>query len=167
MPVSISGDGIVLSRLVKLAGDLSPDSPALKAGLGKIALVIAARAKANIQSQRIIDQGHLLNSIAYQFYRPSSTGVGIQVGSFGVPYAAINEFGGPVTERMRRAMFASMRRRGIMQPNAAKNARRNSKGVITGNIWRARPYLTPAFEASLDMVIDTLADAVANFAADK
>lgn len=109
--------------------------------------MIAARAKFNIRRQGIVDTGRLLNSIRFEFFSEGDV-AGIRIGSFGVPYAAMHEFGGRFTERQRRAMFYWMRRRG--------GPERPSKGVIRGGHFRARPYLRPAVIESREFIIAAL-----------
>jgi phage gpG-like protein len=137
----------LIARLSQRTADLSPKSPVLKEAFTRIGLYVSALAKMNARRQGIVDRGALINSIRHEFFQEGDK-EGIRVGSFNVKYAAINEFGGVVTDRMRRAMFASMRRRG--------GAKRASKNVIRGNRWRPRPYLRPAFIKSRSFTLDTL-----------
>lgn len=128
-----------------------PDDPALREALLRIGFMLEAQAKINIRRQGIIDTGRLLNSIQTRFYTRGDR-VGINVGSFGVPYAALHEFGGPFTDRQRRAMFASLRERGRLGPNR----KGTDKGVIQGGQFRARPYLRPAIDTHRQRIIDII-----------
>jgi len=102
----------------------------------RIALLLAGQAKINVRRQGVVDSGFLLNKIKSEISTKISNGVSrITVGPRGVKYAAMNEFGGIFTDRQRMAMFAELRRQGKLG--------RPSKHVITGKIWRARPYLRP------------------------
>jgi hypothetical protein len=65
----------------------------------------------------------------------------------------MNEFGGTVTDRQRRAMFAALRERG-------GKARSGRAPVILGNHWRARPYLYPAVFDNEQRFIDILREAL-------
>lgn len=134
---------IIIARLRARAERLKPESPEMQAAFHKIGMTIQARARMNITRLGMVDRGSLRESIQYKL-----TDDGLSVGSFGVRYAAIHEFGGPFTARMRRAMFATMRRRG--------GPERPSKGVIQGGRFRARPYLRPAVNESRDFIISTL-----------
>jgi phage gpG-like protein len=129
----------------------SPDSPELKAALFRIAILIESQAKINIRRAGIIDTGRLVNSIRHEFYRDQDK-VGVRVGSFGVPYAALHEFGGQFSDRQRRAMFASLRDRGKLGPKSVKV----DKNVIEGNTFRGRPYLGPAVAAMKPRIIEIL-----------
>jgi hypothetical protein len=71
---------------------LQPNDPRAVEVLTRIGMMIEGEAKLNIRRKRIIDTGTLLNSIRYRIIRQGSASV-VQVGSFGVPYAAAHEFG--------------------------------------------------------------------------
>ena len=129
----------------------SPDSPELKAAFFRIAILVESQAKINIRRAGIIDTGRLLNSIRHEFYQDKDK-VGVRIGPFGVPYAALHEFGGHFSDRQRRAMFASLRDRGKLGPKSVKV----NKNVIEGNTWRARPYLGPAVAAMKPRIIEIL-----------
>jgi len=138
---------VIFARLRDRIAALRPDSPQMAAAFHKIGLLIVARAKMNATRLGIVDRGGLRESIRYEFSKEGDAAV-LRTGSFGIKYAALNEFGGPFTKRMRRAMFASMRSRG--------GPPRPSKGVIQGGRFKARPYLRPAFKDSRDFIITTL-----------
>ncbi len=135
-------------RIRARIASLGPDSPRLREGLLRIGLLIEAEAKLNIRRKGIIDTGRLINSIRHELFKEKSA-AGVRVGSFGVPYAAIHEFGGPFTDAQRRAMFASLRDRGKLGPS-----RTPGKGVIQGNRFIARPYLRPAVNKNRGRIID-------------
>lgn len=118
----------------------------------RIGLQISALAKLNIQRWGMIDTGRLLNSIRYELFQNGSN-VGVEVGSYGVPYAAILHFGGAFTDEMRKAMFASMKAR-------KSKVSRPSKGFLKKGRFPQRPYLTKALVQSRAMVIDTLRNAM-------
>lgn len=101
----------------------------------RIGLLLENQTKLNIRRQGIVDTGNLLNSIQSRVFA-NETSATIQYGSYGVVYAALHEFGGPFTEKMRRAMFAKLRAR-----NAPKKP---GKGLVKGNYIKARPYIRPS-----------------------
>lgn len=148
--IKLNTDSLI-SRLRARSKALAPGSAAMQEALTRAGLIITARAKMNVRRLGIIDTGRLLNSIRYELYTTGNA-AGVRVGSFGVPYAAMHEFGGPFSERQRRAMFAAMRRRG--------GPPRPSKNVIQGSHFRARPYLRPAVKASAGQIIDALREAL-------
>lgn len=134
----------VIERIQKRLDKLDTKSPQMKEAFTLIGLIVASQTKINIRTQGIIDTGTLLNSIRYELIPD-----GVMVGSFGVKYAAINEFGGVFTDKMRRAMFAALRERGGKQ-------RLESRGVIKNDKWKARPYLRPAVKKQTNAIVDIL-----------
>jgi len=124
--------------------------PKIKQALFRIGLLIEAETKQNIRRKGIIDTGRLLNSIKSEIYQRRDS-VGVRVGSFGVPYAAQHEFGGPFTDPQRKAMFASLRDRGQLGP-----VRTPGKGVIQGSRFMARPFLRPAVESTKGRIISII-----------
>lgn len=129
---------------------VDPDSPKMREALLRIGLLVETEAKLNIRRRGIVDTGRLLNSIRHELYRKRSA-VGVRIGSFGVPYAAMHEFGGPFTDKQRRAMFAALRDRGKLGPT-----RKPGKGVIQGNRFMARPYLRPAVRKHRKRIADII-----------
>jgi hypothetical protein len=153
MTIQHNGPEIV-ARLAERIKDFQPESPALRLGLTRIGIGISTIAKLNMRRLGMIDTGNLLNSIAYQFTNENGR-YGINIGSYGVPYAAINEFGGPFTDRMRRAMFANIRK------TKGKKSYSN-KNVIQGGHWRARPYLGPAVVTFGNSVVDIMREVLSS-----
>lgn len=125
------------TRIMDRLSRYRPNDPALREATLRIGLMLEAQAKINIRNNRQVDGGGLLNSIRHQIYSDGNTTT-VEVGSYGLRYAAINEFGGPFTDRMRKAMFANLRKQGKLGPLP------RSKGIIIANNYRARPFLQPA-----------------------
>lgn len=128
----------------------APDDPKLKEAMLRIGFIIEAQAKLNIRRHGAVDTGRLMNSIRSEFYT-RGTRVGIKVGSFGIPYASMNEFGGTFSDQQRRAMFASLRDRGKLGPGKGVD-----KGVVQGGRFMARPYLRPAIMTHRSRIIDII-----------
>jgi phage gpG-like protein len=149
IPLSALGQELE-RRIAQRMRTFQPDDPKLKEAMLRIGFLIESHAKLNIRKHGAIDTGRLFNSIRTEFYR-QNTKVGVRVGSFGVPYAAIHEFGGVFTDRQRRAMFAALRDRGKLGPGKGID-----KGVIQGNTFRKRPYLRPALVVNSDKIIDII-----------
>ncbi len=82
----------LVKRIEKTIKDLSPGREALKSSLTRIGLLVSAQTSLNIRREGLIDTGRLINSIRYELYQDGDT-AGVLVGSFGVPYAAVHEFG--------------------------------------------------------------------------
>lgn len=146
----------IIARLNEQTKSAQPNSPELRSALTRIGILIQTQTKINIRQRGIIDTGRLLNSIRYEFFLEQHI-AGINVGSFGVPYAAMNEFGGIMTENQRRAMFAALARSGKLKGG------RKSKNVITREgRWKARPYLRPAVRNHTERIIAILREALTN-----
>jgi len=150
IPLQNLGDELE-RRILRRIQKFSPDDPRLLQALIRIGITLEAEAKLNIRRKGIIDTGRLFNSIRYELYKGKDR-VGVRVGSFGVPYAALHEFGGPFTDRQRRAMFASLRDRGKLGGNYTP------KGVVQGGRFIGRPYLTSALEAKKGRILDIIRD---------
>lgn len=146
----MSNSSFIIGRMNVLAKNLSPGSPQITETLLRVAMMVIAKAKVNVRRHRMVDSGRLMNSLRWEFYRQGDTD-GVYIGSFGVKYAAMNEFGGEVSERQRRAMFASFGRRTVKLP---------SKRIITksgsGWRWKPRPYLRPALKESQQYIMETI-----------
>lgn len=142
----------LVTRLAKRFEKLRAESPELFNALERIGMLVSAKAKLKVRGYGMIDTSRLIGSLRYEPYKMSN-GIGMKVGSFGVPYAAIHEFGGPFTEQMRRAMFADLARRG-------KLGRPGGKGVIRDNYIPPRPYLMPSVRSSQPFIISTLKKAL-------
>ena len=118
-----------------------------KKRLTRIALLLENQTKINIRRQGIVDTGNLLNSIQSRVASRQNSAI-ITYGSFGVVYAGIHEFGGPFTDRMRRAMFARLNARGAPP--------KPGKGIIQGGFIRARPYIRPSIIQQRRRIIQIL-----------
>ena len=136
-------------RILTKIRRLGPDSIELRETLLKIGILLETEMKFNIRRKQMVDTGKLLNSIRHELFREQSV-VGVRVGSFGVPYARMHEFGGPFTDRQRRAMFASLRRTGKLKRD------RVSKGIIRGNTFVGRPFMRPAVVKHRQRIVDLL-----------
>lgn len=142
----------LVTRLAARFEPLRNDSPELYEAFNRIGLLVSAKAKMNVRRYGMIDTGRLINSLRHEVYK-TQEGIGVKVGSFGTPYAAIHEFGGPFTEQMRRAMFADLARRGRLKKGGGK-------GVIRGNYIPPRPYLMPAVNSSRPFILSILRKAL-------
>ena len=140
-------------RLRARIRQLDPDNPRIHESLLRIGFLLESQVKLNIRRKRIIDTGRLLNPIRHELIKRGQI-VGVQVGSFGVPYAAIHEFGGIMTDRMRRAMFWTLRQAGRL------GRVRTSKGIVQGQTFMARPYLRPAVRMHRDRIVNIIRDMI-------
>lgn len=87
--------GQLSDRIAQKQKMLYPDSPEVVAALMKIGIKLEADIKRNIRRARLIDQGALINSIKHRIVSEGKAGI-LQVGSWGVPYARIHEYGGVI-----------------------------------------------------------------------
>ena len=144
---------VILKRLENMRLVASGDNPRLRTALIRVGSVLEAEMKMNIHRQKMTNTGRLLNSIRYEV-KAMGDKTQLTVGSFGVEYAAINEFGGKMTTRQVHAMFASFRGR----------AKRAGKGVVKiygdgSGYHRARPYMRPAVNKHRTFMLDIIRDA--------
>jgi hypothetical protein len=137
----------VLKRISEKNAAFKPDSPELVKALTEIGLRVTAIAKLKATQRRIVDSGNLRARIGYEFFKEGNIS-GIRIGTFGVRYAAMNEFGGRVTPGMLRAIFA-----------VKKGKKYKPKGVINNMYWMPRPFLRPAFISSRAFITDRIAEA--------
>ena len=143
----------LIARLERVKTSLNPTSPEMKAVLTRIGLVLQAEMRLNIGRHKMIDRGRLLNSIKYEIEQSGDTAF-LSVGSYGVRYAAMNEFGGAMSRAQVRAMFVALRE----QNGRVKRA---GKGIVTINAdgtgwWKERPYIRPAIIKHREFILDML-----------
>lgn len=153
-------DRVIIDRLRAHIQANAPTNDRVKAGLLRVAMIVTAKAKLNVRKSKpsIIDTGHLSNSLRWEFRKNGDVN-SIAIGSFGVIYAAMNEFGGPISEKQRRAMFAAMSKRRVKRaPRNPPVVTKNPNGE--GLYWRPRPYLTPAFVSSKDQILAIINDLI-------
>ena len=139
-------------RLERRLDQYQVGSPEFTRLLTTLAMRLEMETKLNVRREGIIDTGRLFNSIQAKI-RQSTNTASVQVGSFGVPYARIHEFGkSDMGPRQRAAMFARLREEGkIGKPG---------KGVIFARSFRARPYLRPAFRKVIGNIDRLLRDLI-------
>ena len=157
MGVKVSGTTRILDRLRSLSKSTNPNSPAVRAALTRAALLIVNQAKINIRRQGLIDEGNLVNSIKFEFTRPEAQRFGVNVGSFGVPYAAVWE--GILGTRIK---IKSHTR--VITQAFGRNLGRAIPVTVDSHIRniRPRPYLGPAFQLHRDKVRELVSEALRN-----
>lgn len=142
---------LVLSRMLNRMDAFSPNSPEYKRALFHVGTVVRNIAMENLTRQGAISSGQLRARMAFRIEGNADV-QRVLIGAFGVRYARMVEQGGAFTDAMRRAMFASFRERGLPP--------RQGKGVITGNRYRARPYLAPALRQARATIVKLLREAL-------
>lgn len=83
---------VLTQRIQRRLDRLSTNNPQMKAALLRIGHLIEGEAKQNIRQAKLIDTSRLINSIRH-FVLLKGDISELTVGSFGVPYAAVHEFG--------------------------------------------------------------------------
>jgi phage gpG-like protein len=143
-----SGANALISRIQTRFKSLDPSDRQYKQALVRVGSLLEAQIKINIRQKGIVDTGRLLNSIRYEIENQGKRSI-VRVGSFGVPYAGTHEFGTTFTDKMRRGMFAALRRQGRRQRGKDKN-------VIVGGRFIARPFIGPALVQHRQKIRDIL-----------
>lgn len=134
-------------RLLVRLSRLSGDAPELRQALFAIGNLIANKAKNRALRERAIDSNAYRSRIAFRIEK--SAGLSrVVVGSFGVKYARMIEYGGVMTRRQMRAMFYAMRKAG--------KPRRPGKGIIENGYYHARPVMGRAFDESQPGIMSIL-----------
>jgi hypothetical protein len=146
--IKISSASRILARLARY----KPDSPEMAQALFAIGNLVANRAKVNLTTMGAVGSygggGQLRARTTFRIEKAAGIST-VSIGAFGVKYARMVEFGGVMTKRQMRAMFASFNERGMK--------RRPGKGIIVGMRYRGRPALTNAFAESRPSILAALA----------
>jgi phage gpG-like protein len=134
---------LLIKRLKDRERSFKFSSPEMKKAMTAIGSILMGQTVLNIRQQKLVDRGHLMNSISFKLF--NNKGVdGVMVGSFGIPYAAIHEFGFKglvqVREHLRRGVNVMAHGRNVNVP--------------------ARPYLRPAVTKHRDLIINIIRAAV-------
>ena len=144
----------VIEKIKVMRQATDPSSPELKKALTRIGGVLQGTMRMNVVRMKAVDNGGLLNSIQYQIDDQT-----LSVGSYGIPYAARNEYGGPMTHRQVAAMFYDMRQASKLTSvdKAEKNSAYPVVTIHNGlGYWRPRPFIGDALKNKRDFVIRTL-----------
>lgn len=138
---------IITKRIQKRLDMLNTKNPVMRTALKRIGGTIEGQTKLNINRKNLIDTGRLINSIRHFVFIRGEIGE-LNVGSYGVPYAAVHEFGfdGLVAVRAHRRRG----RGGTDHPVSAHQRRMQ--------IQEAR-YLRDAWDKQVDNIPDRLLEA--------
>lgn len=136
--------GRLIARIAQQRVAATAGSAELKKAMETIGLVVSSQAKINVRRLGLIDTGNLINSLRYETFDQGQA-VGVSIGSFGVPYAAVHEFGfrGVVVVR------AHSRR---TRSGGSSQVRGHQRQAYTP----ARPYLGPAVKAKREFILETI-----------
>jgi len=140
--VRIKNTEIIIEKLKARRKALSPNSEEIKKAFIQTGMLITNQAKLNIRRHGLIDTGRLINSLRWEFYK-RGTIQGIQIGSFGVPYAAFWEFGfhGTMPVRAHNRLITRAFGRPLSQAKVTR-----IRAHMRRRDQEAKPYLKPAYE---------------------
>jgi len=143
---------LILARLENLRATMGGDNTKVRAALIRIGITLERDTKMAISRNKMTKSGALLNSIRYELAHGNGTET-LTMGSFGIKYAAINEYGGKMTKEQIDAMFESFKGR----------RKRAGKGVVRvfkdgSGYHKARPYIA-ALEDHMDYILEQLREA--------
>lgn len=141
---------LLIRRLKKLSDNASGNSPKMREALTYIGTTLEARMRFNAENKRLRRTGNLINSIRYQLFRSGADKAGVMVGSWGVPYAAVHEFGFDGIVQVPSHTVASHTRRGRVVREHARSA--YSRRMVV----RKRPYIRPAVRDFRDRIYEIL-----------
>lgn len=127
-------------RIQERLAKYDANSPEMRSFMARIGSDIVNRARANLIKNRTVDTGRLLNSMGFRMENDGDS-LSVYAGAFNIRYAKIHEFGKRYTPQMMRAMFASLKNRGLLGVRPGKN-------VMVGGYLPPRPYLVPAFRST-------------------
>ena len=147
----------LIARIQKMQSMNDPNSPEVRQALRRIGTVLTAQMKLNAQREGIVRNGGLLNSIRYEISQSGSAAF-VSVGSFGINYAAMNEFGGSMSRAQVRRMFVELKQEGRLNKSRVKGG---GKGIVTvkpdgSGYWEPRPFIRPALQTHAQFIIDTI-----------
>lgn len=137
----------VISRLEEMIKSLGNLGPAFV----RIGTLLQSQIKLNIRQQGLIDTGNLLNSVRFELIK-DGTKSGVRVGSFGVKYAAVHEYG------FKGTMMVRAHTRTITQafgkPIKARTVSVRPHAMRAN--FRKRPYIKPAIQKHKTQIIEII-----------
>jgi len=147
----------IQARILDRLKVFNPGDPKLKETLLRIGLTLETQIKLNIRSQRLIDTGRLLNSIRHKFFTEGGVS-GVTVGSFGVPYASVHEFGYNGPQNVRGHIRTVTQAFGKpIEPTSYPVA-----GFTRQMRIPARPYMRPALDKQRNSILKQMKGLLSN-----
>jgi phage gpG-like protein len=139
MAVRTTTDRIIQRINTRLSVVSSASDAERKEALFRVGLLVQNEAKLNIRRHRLIDTGRLINSIQFKLV-DKTFGQSVLVGSFGVPYAKVHEYGfaGNVDVKNHTRTINQAFGKPIAPTQVEVRAHSRYQRI------RARPYLRPA-----------------------
>lgn len=158
-------------ELARLAKKLAPDSKAMQVTLIRVANKIVNDAKRNVANVLTMRSGLLRRSIGFRL-----TDKGVDIGSFGVVYARIHEFGGKIVPKRRKFLTIPQERAfvgrsalnfdldyGLLdgKPYLFTKQKKAAYRLVRQVTIPARPYLRPAFRQNEDFAVELITEMLA------
>lgn len=142
--------GNIIKRIQAMRAATAPDSQALRRAFHVAGGILSRDAKLNARRQGIFDTGNLWENIKYKLTKDGTKDV-LEFGVYGVPYAAVHEFGYKGIQKIR----AHSR---VTRSGKTAEVRAHDRNV---NI-RARPYIRPALQKNRGKIVDLIREALSN-----
>lgn len=148
-------DELFVARVNQRFTRLNPASPQMREFANRIGRMLVKDIKANIIRKKIIDTRALLNSIRYELTRTSGN-IGIDAGSFGIPYAMVQELGskGKVNISAHDMRLDHLWSHPVDPFIVSRRAHQKSMNI------RPRPYISPAMTKNRKRVLSLLSKMV-------
>lgn len=145
------------ARIQNRIQKLKPGNDELRKAFTRIGILISSDAKLNVRKHGLIDTGRLINSLRYEL-KQNGDNLRLIIGSFGVPYAAVHEFGykGNVNISGHRRLMVQAFGKPVDQREI--EVRPHSRFM---NI-RQRPFLRPAVRKHASTAIDIIREVMRN-----
>lgn len=146
-------DGVdaLVTRINSLADRITGNDK-VKQALTLIGIRLQAEIKKKIRSIHLIDTGNLQNKIYYKLFQ-DDRGHGVAVGSYGVPYAALYEFGFHGSQNVR--AHSRLMNEAFGKP--VKTAKQiQVKAHVRFLTVAKRPYIRPTVLAENQYILDTI-----------
>lgn len=142
---------ILQQRISARLERFKPGDTRIREALTRIGILLESQMKLNVRRNRLIDTGNLINSIRYQLFQRGDI-KGVEVGSFGVPYASVHEFGFRGVQSVREHTRTVTQAFGRSIPPRTAQVRSFSRTMHI----RARPYMKPALRQHKNRITDIL-----------
>lgn len=148
--------GLVLRIQARMKA-LQPDNQVLRAAFTRIGILVMGETILNIRRKHIIDTGNLMSKIRYELFQEGDK-AGVRIGSYGVKYAAVHEFGfhGTVSVRAHTRLMTQAFGHPVEARQIGVGTFRRQMNI------RARPYLRPAVRSQTDNIVTILREAIAS-----
>lgn len=143
---------VLEQRIAARLSVFKSDDPRIPEVLTRIGAMVERQAKIHVRRQHLIDTGTLFNSIKYRLLAKSNNVSAVEVGSYGVPYAAAHEFGFDGIVNVRSFTRQQVTAFGRRIPAKPVTVAAHTRAMHV----RKRPYLRPALTDTREKIIDLI-----------